>query len=608
MTRTIDTLGPKGARLTADPSADAVREQLQRILQNPGLQGSARRRDLLSFLVEEALEGRADQLKGFSVALAVFGRDAAFDTGADPVVRLEAGRLRRSLDTYYADAGKDDALRITIPKGAYVPHFAWRSPEAMVPGTAVVDDPASYTNTDAVSLADRTGSTGGDRGRLMRRSVAALAVLAIVTTAGGAWYWFHPRAPVVAGDRGPTVIVLPFESSGAGDDIDLIASGMTQELITALMRFPDFRLYSLTDSFRQGENAASVDLGRQLGVTYVVGGSVQSSAGKLRLRGQLADASSGEVPWSGSYDRTLTTRDLLDVQDELTTAIATELGEPFGVVNHTTAWRMNRGDAPSMPSYACILRAYDYRRTYDDVLFAPALACLEAAVVRDPDYADAWAMLGWLHLDAARQDMVPAAEHPAQMAAAFDAAAHALDLDAQNQRGLEALAAITFANGDFAESDRLQREALALNPYDPETLAQYGWRLAARGNWDEGLPFLNEAIARSANPPGWYFHLISVHDYLVGDYASALAAAERSAKVGSAIGLSLAAISHAKLGDMAAARDDLAAMAEAWPFLARDPAAAYRSFQADESIIDPLVEGLRAAGWTEPEAAPGISP
>ena len=383
---------------------------------------------------------------------------------------------------------------------------------------------------------------------------------------------------------------------------------MTQELITALMRFPDFRLYSLSDSFRQGENAASVNLGRQHGVTYVVGGSVQSSAGKLRLRGQLADAASGEVLWSGSYDRTLTTRDLLDVQDELTTAIATELGEPFGVVNHATAWRMNRGDAPSMPSYACILRAYDYRRAFEDALFAPSLACLKTAVVRDPDYADAWAMLGWLHLDAVRQDMVPAAEHPAQMAAAFDAAAHALDLDPQNQRGLEALAAITFANGDFVESDRLQREALALNPYDPETLAQFGWRLAVRGEWDEGLPFLNEAIARSANPPGWYFHLISAHDYLEGDYAAALAAAERSAKVGSAVGLSLAAVSHAKLGDMAAARDDLAAMAEAWPLLARDPAAAYRSFQADESIIDPLVEGLRAAGWTEPAAAPGITP
>ena len=451
-------------------------------------------------------------------------------------------------------------------------------------------------------------SIGAGRGRLKRRSVAALAVAAILATAGGAWYWLHPRAPLVAGDRGPTVIVLPFESSGDSGDTDLIAAGVTQELITALMRFPDFRLYSAPASFRQDSAASTTDLGRQLGVAFVISGSVHSSAGKLRLRGQLADAASGEVLWSGSYDRTPTTSELFDVQDEFTTAIATELGEPFGVVNHATAWRLNRGVAPSMPSYACILRAYDYRRTFEDVLFAPALACLEAAVVRDPDYADAWAMLGWLQLEAVRQDMVPASEKPARMDEAFDAAAHALNLDPRNQRGLEALAAITFANGDFVESDRLQREALALNPYDPETLAQFGWRLAVRGDWDEGLPFLNEAIARSANPPGWYFHLISAHDYLEGDYASALAAAERSSKVGSAVGMSLAAISHAKLGDMAAARDDLAAMAEAWPLLARDPAAAYRSFQTDESIIDPLVEGLRAAGWTEPAAAPGITP
>ncbi len=139
---------------------------------------------------------------------------------------------------------------------------------------------------------------------------------------------------------------------------------MTQELITALMRFPDFRLYSAPASFRQDKTAAAVDLGRQLGVAYVVSGSVQSSADQLRVRGQLADAKTGEILWSGSYDRALTPGDLLDVQSELASAIATELGEPYGVVNHATAWRLTRGDAPSMPSYACILRAYDYRRSF----------------------------------------------------------------------------------------------------------------------------------------------------------------------------------------------------------------------------------------------------
>jgi hypothetical protein len=110
-------------------------------------------------------------------------------------------------------------------------------------------------------------------------------------------------------------------------------------------------------------------------------------------------------------------------------------------------------------------------------------------------------------------------------------------------------------------------------------------------------------VARSANPPGWYHHLIAIHAYLDGDYARALAETETSSASGSAIGPSLAAMSHAKLGDMEAARADLAAMAEAWPLLARDPAAAYGTHHTSDEIVEALVAGLRAAGWTPPDEA-----
>jgi hypothetical protein len=110
------------------PSADQVRVQLQRILDSTELQGSARRRALLEYLVKETLADRTGELKGYSVALDVFGRGDGFDPSSDPVVRLEAGRLRRSLDTYYANTGRLDALRITIPKGAYAEHRRKNSP------------------------------------------------------------------------------------------------------------------------------------------------------------------------------------------------------------------------------------------------------------------------------------------------------------------------------------------------------------------------------------------------------------------------------------------------------------------------------------------------
>ena len=590
MTRVIDPPGQGGEPSGIEPSASEARAQMERILVSPVLQGSSRRRDLLRFLVEETLAGRADYLKGFTIATAVFGRDEAFDAGADPVVRLEAGRLRRSLDSYYVDLGKDDPLRITIPKGAYVPHFEWQTREA-----ATGKSQGSAAAAPEAALGARSGTVGSLRPFPLVAAVIAAGLLA----AGGGWYWLHE----VAGPGGPSIIVLPFQATGASEDTGLIASGVTEELIADLMRFPDFRLYSAPASFRQDAAADPEALGRDLEVDYVVRGNVQSTTGKVRLHSQLADAETGEILWSGTYDRELTAGDLLDAQAGLAADIATALGEPYGVVGEAMAWRLSRDSAPSMRSYLCVLRAYEYRRAFEDARFALARDCLEEAVLRDPGYADAWAMLGWMHLDAARQEMVPAAEHPAEIAAAVDAATHAVELDPHSQRGLEALAAARFTRGEYAEAERLQRQALALNPNDPEALAQLGWRLAARGDWKNGLPFLDLAIARSANPPGWYFHLIAVHDYLKGDYAAALDAAERSATMGSAVGLSLAAMSHAKLGDMEAARSDLAAMARAWPLLARDPAAAYASFQGTEDIVAALVAGLRDAGWTPSEGA-----
>ena len=108
------------------PSAADARNQLERVLANPAFMANARRKALLRHLVEEGLAGRAEKLKGFAIAVAIFDRDGRFDAQTDPVVRLEARRLRRDLDIYYGTAGADDPVRITIPKGAYVPCFEWQ--------------------------------------------------------------------------------------------------------------------------------------------------------------------------------------------------------------------------------------------------------------------------------------------------------------------------------------------------------------------------------------------------------------------------------------------------------------------------------------------------
>ena len=105
-------------------NAASVRDALERILASPGFEASPRHRRLLEYLVEETLAGRADRLKGLTIAFDVFGRDAStYDREADPVVRIEAAKLRRRLKSYYLTAGHDDPIRIDIPKGTYVPTF-----------------------------------------------------------------------------------------------------------------------------------------------------------------------------------------------------------------------------------------------------------------------------------------------------------------------------------------------------------------------------------------------------------------------------------------------------------------------------------------------------
>jgi tetratricopeptide (TPR) repeat protein len=138
---------------------------------------------------------------------------------------------------------------------------------------------------------------------------------------------------------------------------------------------------------------------------------------------------------------------------------------------------------------------------------------------------------------------------------------------------------------------------------DPDTLAQLGWRLAARGEFDEGIAYLEKAVARSANPPGWYFHLLAVRDYLKGDYQHMLEMAERSAVDGSGTSWSFIAIACAALGQPDEARAALDRWATIDPEAYRDPAAEYRMHGGTEETVNALVAGLRKAGWTAPDSA-----
>ena len=166
----------------------AIREQLDRILHSGPFLHSRRRQRFLEYLVNEALAGRGERLKGYNIALEVFDRPETFDPAIDPIVRIEAVRVREKLREYYEVDGQIDPIHIDLPKGSYTPKIEFR--HEGVPQLARRRAPPTQEATPTV----------------------------------------------------PSVAVLPFDDLSAGQNLGYLGDGVAEDLITVLSRFPDLRL------------------------------------------------------------------------------------------------------------------------------------------------------------------------------------------------------------------------------------------------------------------------------------------------------------------------------------------------------------------------------
>ena len=172
----------------------AIHEQLDRILGSGPFAQSQRRQRFLEYLVNETLAGRGERLKGYTIAVEVFERPATFDPNIDPLVRIEAGRLRDKLREYYGADGKTDPIRIDLPKGSYAPDIEFRQAATAEPkpeGTDATapDRPLDITPTTAALIDERPPLEPSWPPSGVRWQIVALASAVILLVAFGAWRW-----------------------------------------------------------------------------------------------------------------------------------------------------------------------------------------------------------------------------------------------------------------------------------------------------------------------------------------------------------------------------------------------------------------------------------
>lgn len=488
-----------------------IRAQLDLILSSPEFDVPERARRFLAHIVEETIAGRADRIKAYSIAMEVFGRDASFDAQSDPVVRIEAGRIRRGLERYYLVAGQGDPIVITVPKGGYVPVFT--ASDRRLAGTDAAEaplgqpaaPPRSRTSWHRMALAAALlVVTIFTVHRFLGWSDAAESWLADTLNAG------KPRPSI------PTLLVRPFEDLSGRQDSAIIAKGLTNEIIGHIAKFKEIRVIAgLSPAAAEQEPAPRGGHAR-----YALEGSVQIENDRLRLSARLLSSSDGSVVWANSYHENLSVRELLEAESDIARRVATAVAQPYGIIFHADAVRLVNRPPDNWEAYACTLAYYAYRGDLDPQAHGLVRECLERAVERFPAYATAWALLSLTYLDELRFRYRTAAATPA-LGRAAEAARRAVELDPENVRGLQAQMISHFFDKEVDTALAIGARAVAINPHDTELVGEYGIRVALTGDWKRGGEIILGALARNSRPLGYFETPLALAFYMQGDYASA---------------------------------------------------------------------------------------
>ncbi|OAV50589.1 adenylate cyclase [Rhizobium sp. WYCCWR10014] len=571
------------------PQADDISEQLERVISSPEFPGVGRAAAFLRYVVSETLEGRGNRIKAYSIAIEVFGRDPGF-TQDDPVVRIEAGRLRRSLERYYLVAGQHDSVRIDIPKGGYIPTFAWSCPASVDIG----DDDAGETSPSEV----RPGRWWRAK-RVLLPGAAALA--AVVTSL----YWIGARSPDPSAERvaslspdRPALVVAPFANLGEGPEAQLYTAGLTEELMTILPRFKEIKVFGRETSKSLPADVGASEIRAEFGARYLLAGGVRTSGKRLRVTARLLDTSDGEILWSENYDNDLASGDLFAIQTDVARKVATAIAQPYGIMAQIDS----AGPPPDdLGAYECTLRFYAYRSELSPEAHARVRDCLEAAVARFPSYATAWAMLSIVYLDEDRYKFNPTPGKDSAIQRALDAARRATQIDPSNTRGLQALMTALFFDRQLAESLRVGEQALATNPNDTELMGEFGTRLAIGGQWQRGATLLDQAIALNPGSGGFYHGTRALAAYMLHDNHTAVLEIRQANMQKFPLFHVVAAIIYAEAGMMEDARREgqvfVSMRPDFLPNLVTE--LAMRNMQPEDR--DRLIEGLRKAGMTVPD-------
>ena len=319
-----------------------VLEELDRILSSAHFKSTKQLSRFLKFVVEEALAGRTDQIKAYTIATNALDRSDAYDPQRDATVRIVAGRVRARLDQYYGNIGKNDPVRITIPKGCYVPAFRSVPSELDYDGNQIKQI-KPFTKSDKPSLA-----------------------------------------------------VLPLANLNGNPEEEYFAQGLTEQLIIALSNYRGLVVLPRYATLSHKDQPADVNyIGHVLGSRFVMEGSVRKVGQTMRVNVYLSDVLTKRQIWAQAFERNLTLEEVLAVQDEIAQNVTLSIGDAYGGVIPRIAGKEShtREKYESLTAYDASLHFMHFFSEIRLKTYSRTQQVLEQAHQENPDDPEVCAML-----------------------------------------------------------------------------------------------------------------------------------------------------------------------------------------------------------------------
>jgi len=407
--------------------------------------------------------------------------------------------------------------------------------------------------------------------------------------------------PLLVMPTGPTIAVLPFTNMSGDAKQEYFSDGIAEDIITGLSRFRDLFVIARNSTFQYKGRAVDVrEVGKALGARYVLEGSVRRTPQRVRVTAQLLNATNGVHLWADTYDRDLTTAEVFDIQDDITTQVVAKVADPLGgTISKAGLEDVKRKGNVGINAYECVLKAKAYFASFDPTAHGQARDCLEQATRSDPTYADAWAWLGLVYVDEHAFGYNP---KPDALPRSLEASRRAIELDGSNQMAHWFLARALFFKHDLEQALAETQIAIDLNPNNATVLAGAANYVSYAGHWERGKRLIDRAIVLNPYPPGWYYLPRFWYHYQKGEYAEALAAAQKVGLPGFlANDISLTA-AYGQLDRRAEAQEAAKALVKAHPEFPTKVREELQKYNLSSEVIEKCVEGLRKAGMNIPDA------